>query len=171
MTTARDAILQLLAQCGSAGALTSVIVANVSGAAERSVQNMLSKLADAGLVVRVCDPAPGAGRRLRYFLRTHAPAGWQHRAPPPYRRRPKADGQGWQSGMGGVTFAPSQRGARARLDPAQPAIVPPGVKVTHCPGCPDTRYSIPAGTKVAGAGFVAEWRRLRRKGRHSGAPA
>lgn len=44
--------------------------------------------------------------------------------------------------------------ARMTLDPRAPAIVPRGVKITHCPSAADTRYT--ADPRIAGRGAITE---------------
>lgn len=51
-------------------------------------------------------------------------------------------------------------------EPVAAATVEPGVKVTICPSRPDTRYCVAPGERAYGAGFMAEWRALRKGAAH-----
>lgn len=69
-----------------------------------------------------------------------------------------------------VEFAPAPadktlaiRSTRVMLDPSAPAIVPPGVKWTRCPGGLDTRYT--PDPAIAGRGVISEdWMERRQYG-------
>lgn len=142
-----DGIVATLSRCGFAGALASEIVASCSGALPRSVLTALSALVADGRVAKAQDANQATGKRhrtCRYWLPQCAPD-----------TRPSAP-----NGHAGRGILMSVK-RRLRLDHDQPTIAPPGVTVQVCPSARDHRWTVPAGTPVEGAGFAAEWARLR----------
>lgn len=84
--------------------------------------------------------------------RVHPKASHKKRDPRP---PPKA-----KRGKGDKAPAPREPVPQpGRLDPAAPAIYPPGLKVQKLPSRKDTRYTVEP--PVEGAGFVREWKRKR----------
>jgi hypothetical protein len=161
--------LQFLRHRGPAGALMTDVHATLP-APIKSVSCAVWRLVRLGLAAARSDPGPKPyHRRLRYFVADHAPADIASPAPPQHhaataRPRPVATAMiaAWPKKTK-TTQAGVSRHRALRLDPAQPAIVPAGVRVTVCPCGVDTRFSVPLGQPVAGAGFVDEWRRLRQQ--------
>lgn len=162
------AVLDFLNHRGPDGAHLAHVVDHVR-ASPSSITNALGLLRRLNKVETRPDPGQGHyHRRVRYFDARHAPVDWRRPVPAPMPPRPKKARalpvSAWPQKTA-PTATGTTRHRMLRLDPAAPAIVPRSVTVTICPAGHDHRFTIPPGVKIDGAGFVAEWRRLRRGGK------
>jgi hypothetical protein len=141
-------LLRAIQEAGAAGIGTDAL-ATASGTSYCNVTNALRGIKADGLVCMV-----------RYAWRT--PAMWyapEHAPQQPARARGAAAGE-----------AGAQASKALRLDPAAPAIVPPGLRVQVLPCGRDMRFS--ADPAIAGRGAISQDWMLRRQqgGRLQGAP-
>lgn len=148
---AQRLVHELLEQRGAQG-LSPAELAHLRGVSTQSARDTLYRLVSNGVAVARC-PAP---RTLRFWLPQHAP-------PPPAADAPTP------RGLFRPVARPVQRTykttsiakARLTLDPAAPAIVPPGVKITRCPSGEDMRFR--ADPRIRGRGVISrDWQRRRR---------
>lgn len=150
---ARALLLRVLGEAGKRG-MTVPLLAAARGAARHSTDCLLRLLIADGEVMRHA----WSYHHHRYYLPEHHPSTGDNMAE--CASHITAEDMGLGGGANGGGKGKGNDGPR-RLDPAAPAIIPPGLEVTDCPSGKDHRFTFTPPDKRWEGAITQDWRARR----------